>query len=75
MLLSDIFHAYHKKKQKSEIRNSREADVLSDVEDMDIMLDTNLFEREESELSNSVRRPESPTYTTLVNNESISHSN
>ena len=63
------------RKQKSKVRKSKEADMLSDSENMDIMLGTNLFEREESELSNSIRRPGSPCYNALVNNDSNSHCN
>ena len=56
------------RKQKSKVRKSREADILSDIENMDILLGFNHFEREEGELiSNSVRRPESPGYNALVN--------
>ena len=62
-------------KQKREVRKSREADMLSDIENMDILLGTNHFERDESELSKSVGRPESPSDNALVNNESNSHSN
>ena len=46
------------KKQKSKARKSREADMLSDIENMDIMLCTNDFE---SEFSNLIRMPESPS--------------
>ena len=53
--------------QKREVRESRDADMLSSIENMDIMLGTNHFERDESELSNSVRRPESPSDNALVN--------
>ena len=63
------------RKQKSKVRKSREADMLSDRENIDIMLDTNHFEREECELSNSVRKPEISSFNALVNNESNSHSN
>ena len=49
--------------------------MLSYIKNMDIMLVSNHFEREESELSNSVRRPESPKYNALVDNESNSNSN
>ena len=47
-------------KQTSKTGKLREADMLSDIENLDIMLGSNHQEREESELSNSVRRPESP---------------
>ena len=42
---------------------------------MNKMLGTKYFDREQSELSNSVRRPEIPMYHALANNESISHLN
>ena len=40
--------------------------MLSDLENMDILLGSNLFEREDSEFGNSARRPESPSYDSLV---------
>ena len=46
------------RKQKSRARKSKEAEMLPDIENMDILLDSNRLERGESELSNSVRRPE-----------------
>ena len=57
------------RKQKSKARKSRETDILSDFENLDIMPGSSHLEREESELSNSVRRPESPSYNALVNHE------
>ena len=39
------------------------------------MLGTSHFEREESELSNSVRKPQSHSYNALVKKGSNSHSN
>ena len=39
------------------------------------MLGSNQLEREESEFSNSVRRPESHSYSALVNHDVNSHSN
>ena len=42
---------------------------------MDIVLGSNHFEREESEFSNSVEKPESPSFNALVNNEFNSLSN
>ena len=50
------------RKQKSKARNSREADMLSDIQNIDIMLGSNHLAIEESEFTNSVRRPESPRY-------------
>ena len=61
--------------KKSRARKLTEADMMSDVENLVIMLGSNLFERDESEFSNSTRRPESPSYNTLMNKESIFHSN
>ena len=55
------------RKQRSKSRKSREAEMLSDVENLVIMFCSNHLEREESELSNSVRRPECPSYNALVN--------
>ena len=65
------------RKQKSKVRNRkrREADKLSDLKYMDMMLGTNHFERKKSELRNSARRPECPSYNALVNKETTSHSN
>ena len=60
-------------KQKSKARKLREADLLSDIENVDILLRSNHFEREESEFSSLVRRPESPRYNVLVNQHSNSH--
>ena len=39
------------------------------------MLGGNHLDREESEVTNSVRRPESPSYNTLINHDVNSHSN
>ena len=36
------------RKQKSKARKFREADILSHIENIDIMLGSNLFEREKS---------------------------
>ena len=63
------------RKQKNKARKSREADMLSDIENPDIWLGSNRLEREEREFSNSVRRPESPSYNALVNHDVNSHSN
>ena len=63
------------KKQKSKARKSREAEMLSVLENVDIMLGSNRLEREESEFRNSVRRPESPSYNALANHDVNSHSN
>ena len=63
------------RKQKYRARKSREADMLSDIEILDIMLGSSHLEREESELSNSVRVPESPRFSALTNHDLNSHSN
>ena len=55
-------------KQKK-ARKSREAEMLSDIEIPDIMLEGNHSEREEGENSNSIRRPDSPNYNAPENNE------
>ena len=62
-------------KQKSKAIKSREADMLSDIENLHIMLGSNRVEREESEFSYSVRRPESHSNNTLVNHDANAHSN
>ena len=54
---------------------SREADMLSDIENLDVMLGGNHLERDESDISNYGRRPESPSYDTLLNQTSISNPN
>ena len=63
------------RKQKSRPRNSRDADMLSDFEKLHKKLGSNHLERDESELSNSVRRPASPSYNALVKEEVNSLSN
>ena len=49
--------------------------MLSDLENMDIMLGSNHFRREASEFGNSARRPESLSYDALVDHNTNSHSN
>ena len=49
--------------------------MLSDIGNLDVMLGSNRLEREESDFSNSVRRPESLCYNALVNHDVNSHSN
>ena len=39
------------------------------------MLGSDRLEKEESEIGNSVRRPEGPSYNALVNHDVNSHSN
>ena len=63
------------RKQKNKARKSRDADMLSDIDNMDVMLRSNHFEQEESELSNSVRSPERPSYNAISNHDLNSHSN
>ena len=63
------------RKRRIRARKSREADMLSDIENLDIMLGSNHLEREGSEISNSVRRPESPSYTALTSSDINSLSN
>ena len=47
--------------------------MLPDIENIDIMLGTNHFERKKNDFSNSVRRPESPSYNTLGNSDPNPH--
>ena len=56
------------RKQKK-ARKSRGLEMLSDIENIDIMLGERHSEREESVNSNSVRRPESANSDTFENNE------
>ena len=63
------------RKQKGKARKSREADMFSHIETLDIMLGINHLEREESDISNSVRRPESPSYNALASHDVNSHTN
>ena len=58
------------RKQKS-ARKSREVDMLSDIENLNVMLGGNHPERDKSERSNYGRRPESPSYDTLLNQKTI----
>ena len=58
------------RKQKK-ARKSREVNMLSDIENLDVMLGGNHLKRDESEISNHGRRPESPRYDTLLNQNSI----
>ena len=46
---------------------------MSEFENLDIMLGSNHLKREESEFSDSVRRPESLSYNALVNHDVNSH--
>ena len=49
------------RKQKK-ARKSREVYMLSDIENLDVLLGGNYLERDESETSNYGRRPESHSY-------------
>ena len=57
------------------LQGSSKVKLLSDIEKLDIMLGSNHLERQERELSNSVRRPESPNYNALVNHDVNSYPN
>ena len=61
---SDILMSTTRKQKKA--RNPREAEMLSDIENLDVMLGGNLLKREESEIRIYGRRPESPSYDTLL---------
>ena len=62
------------RKQKKS-RKSREVDMLFDIKYLDVMLGVNYLERDESETGNYSIRPESPSYGTLLNENSDSHPN
>ena len=49
--------------------------MLSNIENLDIMLVGNSLDREESVYSNIGRRPESPSYENVLNQNDQSHSN
>ena len=49
--------------------------MLSDIENLDIMVGGNNLEREESGSSKLGRRPECPSYSALINQNVQSHSN
>ena len=51
-------------------RTSRELEIFSDIENLDVMLGGNLFDREESEDSILARRPESASCNASDNEES-----
>ena len=48
--------------------------MLSDIENLNKLIGSNRLESQESELSNYVRRPESPSYNALENHNVNSHS-
>ena len=60
-------------RNQKKARRSREQEMVFDIENLDIMLGNNL-EREESESSDLGRRPESPSYNVLINQNVQSHS-
>ena len=62
------------RKQKK-ARKSIEPDMLSDIENLDIMLGGNSLDREESISSDIGRRPKSPSYGNLMNQNGQSHCN
>ena len=62
------------RKQKK-ARKSREVNMLSDIDNLDVMLGGNHSGRDESDISNHGRRPENPSYDTLLNQNSNSHLN
>ena len=62
------------RKQKKASK-SREVDMLSDIENLEVMLGGNHLARDESEISNHGSRPESPSYDTLLNQNGNSHHN
>ena len=66
-MFSDFFNVYYKKTEKA--RKSTGLEMLSDIENLDIMLGERHFEREESVNSKSVRRPESANSNMFENNE------
>ena len=59
-------------KQK-DVRKSREHDMLSDIENLKIMLSGNSLDRGESDSSNLRRRPQSPSYENLLYQNGQSH--
>ena len=60
-------------RKQEKATKSREVDMLSDIKNLDVMLGGNHFERDESETSNYGRGPESPSFATLLNQDSKSH--
>ena len=60
-------------RKQRKARKSREVDMLSHIEILYVMLGDNYLKRDESEACNYGRRPESPSYGTLLNQDSNSH--
>ena len=73
MLLPGFLIPTTRKQKKA--RKSREVNMLSYIENVDLMSGGNHSEREESEVSKYGRRPENPSYDTLLNQNSNSHPN
>ena len=63
------------RKQKNKTRRSREADMISDLENMDVMRGSSHYEREDREFGNSLRKLESPSNDALVDHNSNFHFN
>ena len=63
------------RKQKSNARRSREADMISNLENINLMIRSGLSERENRDFGNSVMRPESPSFDALIDHSFNSHSN
>ena len=64
------------RKQTCKPRRSREADdMISDEENMDVMIGSSNYEREDCEFGNSIRRPESLSYDPRIDHNSNAHSN
>ena len=56
-------------RKQEKARKSRVTEMLSDIENLDIMLRGNHLEREGSEFSGSIRRPDSPNFNAPENIE------
>ena len=55
-------------------RRSRELDMISDLENMDVTIGSGNYGREESVFGNSVRRPGSTCCDAIIDHNSNSHS-
>ena len=56
-------------RKQEKARKSRVTEMLSDIENLDIMLRGNHLEREGIEFSGSIRRPDSPNFNAPENIE------
>ena len=65
----------HTTRKQKKARKSRGVEILSDIENLDLMLGDNQIKRGESEFSDSNRRPDSPNYNALEGNEEDSYPN